>query len=115
MPVNMSSGQHSLILGIRTHPVYFAMVPAVAYYSLLYDENLICSNFTGSSYRMINQQGTLKGVEGIRPAMNVGRLLFWEMARPTEENNAKHCCSSFFIVCNLQPGSTECELRRLYI
>jgi len=29
----MNSGRHSLILGIRTHPVYFAMVPVVAYSS----------------------------------------------------------------------------------
>jgi hypothetical protein len=65
---------------------------------LLYDDNLISSNFTGSSYRMINQQGSLKGVEGIRPAMNEGRLLICGLARRTEENNAKHCCNSFFIV-----------------
>jgi len=50
---------------------------------------------------MINQQGTLNGVEGILPAMNESRLLFWSLARRREENNAKYCCNSFFIVWNL--------------
>jgi hypothetical protein len=58
---------------------------------------------------MINQQGSLMGVEGIRPAMNEGRLLFWDLARRRKNimQSTASTASLLCEICNLGPLSAK--------